>query len=90
MKINLSRFKNYGLWVSLFALVPMILSAFGVKIVPDEYQIAVNSVLAVMVALGVINNPTTDTKWYSDDKAIAAPTEEAPKIIENNTEDITK
>lgn len=89
MKIDLSRFKNYGLWVSLFALVPMILSAFGVKIVPDEYQIAVNSVLAVMVALGVINNPTTDTKWYSDDKAIAPPVEEQ-KVIESNTEDITK
>lgn len=65
-----SRFKNYGLWVSLLALVPMILQAFGVKVVPEEYQAIVNTVLGVLVALGVLNNPTTESKGYLDDKVV--------------------
>ncbi len=68
MKIDLSRFKNYGLWVSILALIPMILSAFGVKIVPEEYQAITNTILSILVALGIISNPTTESKWYIDDK----------------------
>lgn len=68
MYIDKCRFKNYGLWVSVFALIPIILSAFGVEILPDEYQMAVNAILGVMVALGIISNPTTNQKWYSDDE----------------------
>lgn len=63
-----SRFKNYGLWVSILSLIPMILSAFGVKIVSDEYQPIMNTVLGILVALGILNNPTTSAKWFLDDK----------------------
>jgi phi LC3 family holin len=68
MNFNWSRFKNYGLWVSIFALIPIILNSFGVKIVPDEYQAISNAVLTILVALGIISNPTTECKWYIDDK----------------------
>lgn len=70
MKIDWSRFKNYGLWVSILALIPMILSAFGVHIVPEEYQTITNTILSILVALGIVNNPTTQAKWFNDDKRI--------------------
>lgn len=76
MKIDCSRFKNYGLWVSILALIPMILSAFGVNVVPEEYQVITNTILSILVALGIISNPTTESKWYIDDNA------------KNNTNDI--
>lgn len=68
MNFEWSRFKNYGLWVSILALIPMILSAFGVKVVAEEYQAITNLVLSILVALGIVNNPTTNCKWYVDDK----------------------
>lgn len=68
MKFDWSRFKNYGLWISILALIPMILSAFGVKVVPEEYQTITNTILSILVALGIISNPTTESKWYIDDK----------------------
>lgn len=68
MNFEWSRFENYGLWVSILALIPMILSAFGVKVVADEYQSITNVVLSILVALGIVNNPTTNCKWYIDDK----------------------
>ena len=68
MNFEWSRFKNYGLWVSILALIPMILNAFGVKVVAEEYQAITNLVLSILVALGIVNNPTTNCKWYVDDK----------------------
>ena len=68
MNFEWSRFKNYGLWVSVLALIPMILSAFGVNVVAEEYQAITNVVLSILVALGILNNPTTNCKWYVDDK----------------------
>ena len=68
MKIDWSRFKNYGLWVSIFALIPLVLNAFGVKVVPEEYSELTNSILAVLVAAGIVSNPTTVAKWYLGDK----------------------
>ena len=39
-----------------------------VKIVPEEYTEITNAILAVLVAAGIISNPTTTAKWYLDDK----------------------
>lgn len=64
---DLSRFKNYGLWVSILALIPLILNAFGVTVIPDQYQVIANTILSILVAGGVLNNPTTTTKWFGDD-----------------------
>ncbi|MBS5886512.1 phage holin [Clostridium sp.] len=70
MNFDWSRFKNYGLWVSILALIPMILSVFGVHIVPEEYQTITNTILSILVALGIVSNPTTQAKWFNDDKRI--------------------
>lgn len=73
-----SRFKNYGLWVSILALIPLILNVFGVEVIPEEYQAIANTILAILVAGGVISNPTTTSKWFNDDKV-----EEVKSLEEN-------
>ena len=59
MKFDLSRFKNYSLWVAVIALIPMILSGFGVVLVPATYTAVTNSILGILVLLGIISNPLT-------------------------------
>ena len=70
MKFDMCRFKNYGLWMSILALIPMLINAFGVKVVPEEYEAISGVILSILVALGIVNNPTTECKWYKDDKNI--------------------
>ncbi|AIY80848.1 holin [Clostridium botulinum] len=66
--LDKSRFKNYGLWVSIAALIPLILKCFGIEIIQGEYQQIVQAILSILVMLGIVSNPTTDTKWFNDDK----------------------
>ena len=63
-----SRFKNYGLWVSICALVPMVFKVFGVNILPENYNEIVYAILSILVMAGILNNPTTSNKGFSDDK----------------------
>ncbi|MNO76454.1 Bacteriophage holin [compost metagenome] len=63
-----SRFKNYALWISVFSLIPLILEAFGLNIIPKNYNEIVTAILSVLVMAGIINNPSTDSKWYLDDE----------------------
>lgn len=76
-----SRFKNYGLWVSILALIPLLLDAAGVTIVPEQYQLIANTILSMLVTLGVVSNPTTTTKWFGDDsgKIVELPAEKQVK-----------
>lgn len=64
----MNRFKNYGLWVSIAALIPMVCQGFGVRILPTNYSDVVNAILGILVAAGILNNPQTENKGYSDDK----------------------
>ncbi|SHI89277.1 Uncharacterized membrane protein [Clostridium cavendishii DSM 21758] len=66
--MDTSRFKNYGLWVAIFALIPMVLQGFGVNILPDNYKEIVNAVLGILVMAGILNNPTTENKGFLDDE----------------------
>lgn len=43
-------------------------SSLGIHIVPN-YQEIVNAFLAILVAAGIISNPTTTAKWFYDDPA---------------------
>jgi uncharacterized membrane protein len=63
-----SRLSNYGFWVSLIALIPVVLQLFGVVIIPVSYTAVTNGILALFVALGIISNPTTISKFFFDDK----------------------
>lgn len=65
--MNKSRWQNYGLWLSIAAVIPLLLSSFDIHMIPN-YQEIVNSVLAILVMAGIISNPTTTSHWYLDDK----------------------
>lgn len=59
------RVSNYGFWVSLFALIPLVAQSLGdVSILPANYEEITNAILSLIVALGVANNPTTG-KWFT-------------------------
>lgn len=73
-----SRFRNYGLWVSIAALIPMVLQGFGLDILPENYKEIVNAILTILVMAGILNNPTTLNRWFLDDKNYKS---------ENNTKD---
>lgn len=63
----MDRFKNYGLWISIFALIPLLLEGFGVDVLPENYDEIIKSLLGVLVLAGVINNPEKG-KGYVDPK----------------------
>lgn len=35
----------------------------------DEYNTLINAILTFLVAAGIVSNPTTESKWYRDDRA---------------------
>lgn len=67
----MERFRNYGLWVSLFSFIALFIKAlkpYGVDIVlPDNYDELVTAFLGILVLAGIISNPK-DGNWYSDSK----------------------
>ena len=76
-----NRLKNYGLWVSVFAFIPMFLEGFGIDILPSNYNDLVTAFLGILVLLGIINNPTSGT-WYVDEPTV--PKEINPTNITND------
>lgn len=64
----MNRFKNYGLWVSVAAFIPMFLKAIGHDVLPSNYNEMVNSLLGILVVGGLLNNPQTENKGFLDDK----------------------
>ena len=81
--MDLFRFKNYGLWVSIFALIPLVLQGFGVNILPGNYEEIVVALLGVLVMAGILNNPTSENTGYLDDKT----KEEIPEKTNDKTEE---
>lgn len=61
-----NRWRNYGLWLSIAAFIPLFLSALGIQVVPN-YQELVNAFLSILVMAGIISNPNTTSKWFRDD-----------------------
>lgn len=64
------RFRNKFFWISIAALIPLISYSFGLNMdfIPDNYREIVIAFLNLLVVGGVINNPTTENSWLSDDK----------------------
>ncbi|WP_436512300.1 phage holin [Clostridium thermobutyricum] len=62
-----SRLKNYGLWVAILALIPLILKQFGIYIIPEDYTQITTAILSILVLAGILNNPTTENKGFLDD-----------------------
>ena len=63
-----NRLKNYGLWISIASFLFMIIQGAGLQITPESWNLYVNSILGILILLGIINNPTTDNKGFGDDK----------------------
>lgn len=63
-----NRLRNYGLWVAVAAFIPLVLQAFGVQFVEEEYNEIVNGLLGILVLLGLISNPNTENRGYKDDE----------------------
>lgn len=68
IKFCLCRLRNYGLWISLGSLIFMIIQEFGVQITPEKWELYVNSILSILILLGIVNNPTTQNKGFGDDE----------------------
>lgn len=64
----MNRWKNYGLWVAIASFIPLLLQGFGVDFLPANYDQIINSLLGILVMAGIVSNPTTESKWFSDDK----------------------
>jgi len=62
-----NRLRNYGLWMAVASFVLLLAQTFGVQIATEEYKALVNGFLSILVMLGLLNNPTTESKWYGDD-----------------------
>lgn len=67
MKQDNNRWRNYGLWLSIAAFIPLLLSSFGINIVPENYQEIINAFLGILVMAGIINDPNTAARWFLDD-----------------------
>ena len=61
------RLKSWAVWTSVLGAVAVILNAFGVfeKIGIDSttFDMVVNAVGSVLIAFGILNNPTDHTKF---------------------------
>lgn len=64
--MKFERFKNYGFWVSLFSLIGLLLHDFGgINFSSARYELYVQTILSILVVLGIANDPNTG-KWYKD------------------------
>ncbi|SDY72162.1 phage holin [Thermoactinomyces sp. DSM 45892] len=69
MKNN--RWKNSGMWISLTGLVFLFLQTIGVDITPVKQgaiTTVADSIVGLLVVLGILNNPTTQNQGFLDDK----------------------
>ena len=57
-----NKWKNYGLWAAIAALIPIIVQSLGVYdiniLLPDNYEQLVAAILNVFVLAGIISNPS--------------------------------
>ncbi|WP_207713752.1 holin [Clostridium gasigenes] len=61
----MEKLKNYGLWISVIALIPMLCQSFGLDVLPNNYKEVSSAILGVFVLLGIVSSPTIG-KGYSD------------------------
>lgn len=60
MKINWSlRLQSKFFWVALISLIVLLTQQLGFDIFPKNWEEVLNTVLSILILLGVINDPTT-------------------------------
>lgn len=62
-----NRFKSWALWLSVAGAISVIFTAFNlwdkIGITSDTFQDIVTSIGAVLIAGGIVNNPTRKDGW---------------------------
>ena len=58
MKVFLERFKSWAVWLSLAALVVFCVKEFGGADISETVNGLLDVLLPVLVAFGIVNNPT--------------------------------
>lgn len=67
MKINWSlRLQSKYFWVALISLIVLLTQQLGFDIFPKNWEEVLNTVLSILILLGVINDPTTSGISDSD------------------------
>ena len=64
LKSILTRLNNKGTILSLAALVVSLLIQFGLEIDSEKIVGIINTVCSILILLGVLNDPTQNTKAY--------------------------
>lgn len=60
MNIDLkSRLTNKGFWVALISAIVGVTQLLGYKVFPDNWADILNSILGILIILGVIIDPST-------------------------------
>lgn len=60
MKINWKlRLQSKYFWVALISLIVLLTQQLGFDIFPKNWEEVLNTVLSILILLGVINDPTT-------------------------------
>lgn len=60
MKINWKlRLQNKTFWATLIPLVVLLLQQLGLNFVPENWEEIFSTVMAILLLVGVINDPTT-------------------------------
>ena len=60
MKNFLNRFKSWALWLSIGALIVFCVKEFGGIDISDTVDGLLNALLPILVAFGIVNNPTNN------------------------------
>ena len=61
MKFNIKeQIKNKSFWLSITALLVLTVQQFGLDFLPNNFQDFVNSVLTILVGMGIITDFKTD------------------------------
>lgn len=64
LKSILTRLNNKGTILSLVALLVSLLIQFGLEIDSEKIVGIVNTICSILILLGVLNDPTQNTKAY--------------------------
>lgn len=60
MKFNIKKqARNKYFWISIVSLVVLTSQTFNIQILPQGFEEYANSVLAILVTMGVLNNNNT-------------------------------
>lgn len=59
----MKKYQNYGLWVSIFSLIGLVLGNYGLfdrlGLTSETYKAIIDGILAILVTAGIISNPSS-------------------------------